>query len=95
MWIGISLSSYLGDILQRRTQTAWQESAQLETSRQGAVLRGWIEECLTTLSGLVLLVESMPTLDAATFDHAVHGMEMHTAVQLISSQAVLDYQAGA
>ena len=65
-----------------------------ETSRQSAILLGWIEENLTTLSGLVLLVDNSASLDLTTFNHALDSMELHTTIPLTSSKAVLDLRGG-
>ncbi len=93
MWIGITLSGYLGDILQQRAQRAWKEAAQRDTSQHAANLLTCIEENLVTLSGLVMLVDNTPALQRATFDHATDGMELHTKVELIASKAVMDERA--
>ena len=94
MWIGITLSGYLGDTLQQRAQWAWKEAAQRDTTQHAASLLTCIDENLVTLAGLVLLVDNVPALKRETFDHAVDGMELRTKVALISSKAVLDGHAG-
>ena len=93
MWTGITLSGYLGDILQQRAQLTWKEAAQRDTRQHAASLLTCIEENLVTLSGLVMLVDNTPALQRETFDHATDGMELHTKVELISSKAVMDERA--
>jgi two-component system sensor histidine kinase/response regulator len=94
LWVGIALSGYLGDLLQQRAQQTWTLAAQRDTTQQATTLMTWVDESLVTLSGLVLLVESMPTLDRSTFRRAVESMEARSKVELLSARAVLDFRSG-
>ena len=94
MWLGIALCGYLGDTLEKRAQTAWKEAAERETALQTATLQGWLDSSLTTLSGLALLVDNTPNLDADTFHGASDGVLGHAKADLIPEKALLVEQRG-
>ena len=91
---GVGLTAFLGDSLRQRARAAWQESAIRETAAETATLLGWIEDSLSTLGGLVLLLDNSPSISPQTFYHAVDGMEVRTKIELITAKAILDYRAG-
>ncbi|NVO05621.1 MAG: PAS domain S-box protein, partial [Rhodoferax sp.] len=94
MWLGIGLSGYLGDTLQQRAKAAWKEAAERETAQQTATLQGWVENSLTALSGLALVIDNNPRLDADAFGNAEQGLMARTNADLILEKAVLDYRVG-
>ncbi len=94
MWLGIALCGYLGDTLEKRAQLAWKEAAERETALQTATLQGWMDSSLTTLSGLALLVDNTPNLDADTFHSASDGVLGHAKADLIPEKALLLDQHG-
>jgi len=94
MAMGIGLSGTLSDVLQQRAQLAWKEQATRETALQTATLQGWLESTLTTLSGLALLVDNSPRLDADTFARASEGVPGHSGNGLVTQKALLEAQSG-
>ncbi len=93
--VGIGLSGYLSHTLEQRAQTAWQEQAVRETALQTATLQSWLDNSLATLSGLALLVDNTPNLDANTFFNASDSMLGRASTDLVAQKALLDWQYGA
>ena len=93
MWVGIGLSGYLGDTLQKRAQTEWKAEAERETALQTATLQEWVDNSLTTLSGLALLVDNSSKLDEASFIRASDGVLGHAKAALVSEKALLEHSA--
>jgi signal transduction histidine kinase/DNA-binding response OmpR family regulator/HPt (histidine-containing phosphotransfer) domain-containing protein len=89
--LGLGLSGFLGATLRQRAQASWQEMASRETARETDTLLAWLDDSLSALSGLVLLVRSNPALDQKTFYQAVDGMEVRTKIELISGKALMDF----
>ena len=91
--IGLALSGYLGYTLQQRAQVLWKEAAERETAQQTATLLGWVDDGLTTLSGLALLVDNTRFLESEAFASAMEGMAGHTKSDLVPYKAVMDFGA--
>ena len=92
---GLVLTALLGATLERSAYTTWKQGAEYDTAQQSTVFLTRLNETLTGLASVGLLLDNNYLDSASAFYNAVDGLVGRTKAEFLPAKAVLDYRGDA
>ncbi len=92
---GLVLTALLGATLERSAYANWKQGAEYDTAQQSSAFLNRLNETLTGLASVGLLLDNNYLDSASAFYNAVDGLLGRNKAEFLSAKAVLDYRGDA